>query len=109
MPRARKPALAPVEMMRLGFQTSMMMAEAQMVIAMRLMGMAGGWTVGPKENSVMVAEKSTAIVASGMAAGRAIAAGASPHGVALAALKPIRAKTRANARRLTKGGPKLPG
>lgn len=99
----------PNQMMRLGLQTSMMMAEAQMVIAMRLMGMAGGWKVGPEENTRMVAEKSTAMVASSMAAGRAMMSGASPQAVALAALRPIRAKTRANARRLTKGGPKLPG
>lgn len=109
MPRRASSVFDPAEMMRLGLQTSMMMAEAQMVIAMRLMGMAGGWKVGPEENKRMVAEKSAAMVASSMATGRAVLAGASPQGVALAALKPIRARTRANARRLTKGGPKLPG
>ena len=95
-------------MMRLGLQTALMMAEAQRVIAMRLIGMAGGWTVSHDENQRMVSEKSTAVIASGLAAGRAMMAGASPEGAALAALKPIRAKTRANAKRLTRGGPKLP-
>ena len=104
MPRTR-----PFQMMHLGAQTTMMLAEAQMVIAMRLLGMAGSWTVGRGENNRMVSEKSAAMLASSMAAGRAIMAGAGPQGVALAALKPIRAKTRANARRLTKAGPKLPG
>jgi hypothetical protein len=104
MPRAYNPA----KMMRLAIQSSLMMAEAQRVIAMRLMGMAGGWRVSPGENARMVSEKSTAMLASGMAAGRAMMAGTSPEGVALAALKPIRAKTRANAKRLTQRGPKLP-
>lgn len=104
-----KPVTNTAELIRLTMQTSMMMVEAQMVIAMRLMGMAGGWKVGRGENRRMVAEKSTAMVASTVAAGRALASGASAQGVALAALKPIRAKTRANARRLTRSGPKIPG
>ena len=97
------------QMMRLGQQTTMMLAEAQMVIAMRMMGMAGGWKVGRDENNTMVSEKTAAMLASQQAVGRAMLAGASPQGVALAALKPIRAKTRANARRLSQGGPKIPG
>jgi hypothetical protein len=99
------PLFNPAATMRLMIQSSLMMTEAQMVIAMRLMGMAGGWRVSPSENARMVSEKTDAMMASGMAMGRAMAAGASPQGVALAALKPIRAKTRANARRLVRRGP----
>lgn len=99
----------PSQMMRLGQQATMMLVEAQMVVAMRLMGMAGGWKVGPGENNTMASGKTAAMLASQRAVGRAMLAGASPQGVVLAALKPIRAKTRANARRLAQGGPKIPG
>ena len=46
----------------------------------------------------------TVLVASALA----LIAGASPQGVALAALKPVRAKTRANAARLARRGPGAP-
>ncbi len=97
------------EMMRLSMQITMMTIEAQSVVAMRLMGMAGGWNTTPGENKRMVREKSTAAIASGVAAGAAMLAGKSPAGIGLAATKPFRQKTRANAARLTKRGPKLPG
>lgn len=99
------PPFNPAEAMRLAMQTTAMLIEAQMVITMRLMGMAGGWRVAPSENTRMVSEKSTAMIAASVAAGRAIASGASPQGVALAALKPIRARIRSNVNRLAKRGP----
>ncbi len=97
------------EMMRLSMQMTLMITEAQSVIAMRMMGMAGGWNTTPGENNRMVHEKSSAAIASGVAAGTAMMAGKSPAGIVLAATKPLRQKTRANAARLTKRGPKLPG
>lgn len=94
----------PTEAMRLAMQSGMMMAEANMVIAMRLMGMGGMWRVNPAENTRMVQEKTDAAIASGAAMSRAILAGHSPAKVALAAMKPVRDKTRANATRLAKRG-----
>lgn len=95
---------SPTEAMRLAMQSSMMMAEANMVIAMRVMGMGGMWRVNPSENARMVQEKTDAAIASGAAMTRALMAGHSPAKVALAAMKPVRAKTRANATRLAKQG-----
>ena len=92
------------EAMRLAMQSSMMLAEANMVIAMRMMGMGGLWRVTPDENDRMVKEKADAAIASGAAMTRALLAGHSPAKVALAGMKPVRAKTRANAARLTKRG-----
>ena len=94
----------PTEAMRLAVQSGMMMAEANMVIAMRLMGMSGMWRVNPAENARMVTEKTDAAIASSAAMSRAIMAGHSPTKVALAAMKPVRDKTRANATRLAKRG-----
>ncbi|MBL4917103.1 antifreeze protein [Szabonella alba] len=98
------PPIFPVDAFRLGYQMSMLALEAQSVVAMRLWGMAGLWNVTPSENSRMVSEKSTAMIASGMAAQRAMASGASATETVLAAIKPIRRRTGLNARRLSRRG-----
>ena len=100
--------MTPKQAMRLAMQSSLMLAEAQRVIAMRVAGMAGGWNVTSGEDARMVAEKSEAAMASGQAMIATMLAGGSAGAVALAGLKPVRARTRANASRLTKRGPKLP-
>ncbi|WP_246032843.1 antifreeze protein [Falsirhodobacter xinxiangensis] len=86
-------------MMNPWFQTAMMMVEAQQVIALRMMGMAGICRPAPTENTRMVTEKFAAAMAAQQAAWLAMMTGRSPYA---AALKPVRAKTRANAARLTK-------
>jgi hypothetical protein len=95
-------------MMRLSMQMGLMTLEAQRVVAMRVWGMGGLWNVTPDENARMVEEKTNAAAASVLAAGQAVMRGKSPAGVALAAMKPVRSKTRANAKRLAKRGPALP-
>lgn len=88
------------------WQVALMAAEAQAVIAMRLMGMAGVWSVPPSEKSRMVSEKLKAMNTSN---GEAIAAalrGGTPDQIMAAAIKPYRRRTRANTRRLTKRGMK---
>ena len=87
-------------------QLGFLIAEAQAVIAMRLMGMAGMWSVTPSEDGRMVTEKLEALTQAGLAAQRAALTGKSPAAVTAAAIAPIRRKTRANARRLGKRGPK---
>jgi hypothetical protein len=102
------PFPSPIDAVRLAIQTSMMIAEANMVITMRLMGMSGMWRVTPAENDRMVKEKTDAVFASGRAMGRAIIAGKSPTKVALAAVEPVRSRTNANVTRLAKRGPGKP-
>ena len=98
--------MTPKQAMRLATQSTLMMVEAQRVIAMRVAGMAGNWKVNADEDTRMVTEKQQAMVAAGQAMIEATARGGSSGAVALAALKPIRARTRANNARLTKSGPK---
>ncbi|WP_259444865.1 antifreeze protein [Neotabrizicola shimadae] len=98
----------PLDVFRLWMQSGLMLAEAQAVIAMRLWGMAGLWNTAPGEMTRMVSEKGEAAVASARAAGRAVAQGKPATDVALAALKPVRARTKSNARRLTRRGPSGP-
>ncbi|KAF0676810.1 antifreeze protein [Profundibacterium mesophilum] len=88
-------------------RASQMMAEAQVVIGYRMLGMAGLWAVAPTENTVMLTEKPGALMASGMAASRAMMSGAAPDKIIDAAVKPLGAKTRSNAARLMKRGPRF--
>jgi hypothetical protein len=80
-------------------------AEAQSVITLGMMGL---WNTGPTENQRMISEKTDAFAKSARASAAALARGARPDQIALAALKPLRQKTRPNLARLTKAGPKLP-
>lgn len=77
-----------------------MMAEAQMVMALRLAAMGGFLPARPGEDSRMVLEKGPAFARSAMAAGAAIARGAAPEAVLEAAVKPLGRRTRANVNRL---------
>ena len=83
-------------------------AEAHTVITLRTLGMMGLWNTGANENQRMVSEKSDAFAKSARATTAAIARGARPDQIALAGIKPLRQKTRPNAARLTKAGPKSP-
>jgi hypothetical protein len=102
------PMMTPSQMIQLSLKTGMMLMEAQMVIGMRMMGMAGMWRVTPSENSRMVSEKLEAVQQSAMSATRAALQGKSPAVIVDHALKPIRRRTKANAKRLTRRGPGKP-
>ena len=96
---------AQKDLLRLSLQTGTMLAQANMVIAMRMWGMAGAWNVTQGEDKRMVDEKGVAMAAAGAAAMGAAMQGKGPVAVALAALQPVARKTRANATRLAKRGP----
>lgn len=100
--------VTPNEAFSLSMQTSLMLAEAQAVIAMRLWGMAGLWNVAPEETMRMVEEKTEAMTESAFSAGQAAMSGAGAAAVAMAALKPVRKRTSSNMKRLQKRGPGLP-
>ena len=85
-------------------ELSMMMLEAQSVITMRLMGMAGIWSVSPQENTRMITEKMEAMVKSAADASRVTLRGGSADEITAAAIAPVRSATRANSKRLKKSG-----
>lgn len=95
----------PMQMMSLSIRFTMMMTEAQTVIAMRMLGMAGLWRVSPSESARMVGEKLEAVQQSAVAATRAALQGKPPAIIADHALKPIRRRISANAKRLARRGP----
>lgn len=90
-------------------QLTALLAEAQVVIAMRVMGMAGLWSTSSQENQRMVSEKVYALSRAARDATAVALTGAGPEAAMAAAIKPLRQKTRSNARRLTKRGPKKIG
>ncbi|GAB1479256.1 Antifreeze protein, type I [Paracoccaceae bacterium] len=81
-------------------EAGLMLAEAQVVIALRMAGLAGLWPMAEDEGMMMLAEKVEAGQAAAAAALRAGMGGATGGEVALAATAPQRDRTRANARRL---------
>lgn len=99
---------SPADMMRAGTQMTLLAWEANMVSAMRLMGMAGLWSVLPSEDRRMVEEKPAAFLAAAQAASLAAVTGRRPDQVATAWSRSLRGRTGANARRLARRGPKLP-
>ena len=94
----------PMDFWANAMQVGWVMAEAQGVIAMRMMGAMGVWSVPKTENSRMLNEKVFAFIKGSADASLAAMAGKSPDVVAALAIKPIRQATRANHRRLTKRG-----
>ncbi|MEM9798279.1 MAG: antifreeze protein [Pseudomonadota bacterium] len=83
-------------------RTAHMLAEAQTVIGLRLLGLTGILPAASGENMRMVTEKQTAFTQAGLAAAGAMMAGATPAQAYGAALVPIGRATRANSRRLSR-------
>lgn len=102
-----RPQASPFELWKGGLELSMLAVETQMVIAYRMMGMAGLWAVAGSENRVMCDEKAPAFAKAATAAAAAALAGHRPDEVLGAWVRPLRRKTRANVRRLGKRGPRL--
>ncbi|MEM7753308.1 MAG: antifreeze protein [Pseudomonadota bacterium] len=92
----------PIAYWALSVRTAQMLAEAQTVVAFRVMGMAGGWPVSPSENARMVLEKGPAFIQAYGDAATAAMKGKRLDEIAEAALKPIGRRTRSNAKRLSR-------
>jgi hypothetical protein len=108
MKRTKTPFGTGMELSLLATRMGLMLAEANMVILMRLWGLAGVWNVTPHENRRMVREKHDAATEATVAATRAAMRGGSAAAVANAALKPVRRRTKSNLRRLALRGPGAP-
>lgn len=90
----------PVDYWRASVEAARIITESQLVIGLRLAGFAGFWPMDGAEAPRMLAEKLQAgAMASGAALRVGLAGGSLPE-IALAAMQPVRRRTRANARRL---------
>lgn len=94
----------PLQMAEVMLRGAQLMAESQVVMTLRVMGMMGAWPIRPDEMTRMVSEKGPAFVRAATKAHRAAIGGAQPHSVMLAAMKPLTRKARGNRKRLTRSG-----
>ena len=94
----------PVSYWANAWQVGYVMLEAQAVIGMRMLGMAGVWSVTRSEDTRMISEKVYAMTKAATDASKVTLQGGSPDQITAAAIKPIRRTTRANAKRLQKRG-----
>lgn len=97
----------PFDMVEAAVSLALVAMEAQLVISMRLMGMVGLWNVPASENLRMINEKTSAMVAAQSGVMRAVLQGEGPGAAVLAAVKPVRRRTRSNVKRLMRRGPTL--
>lgn len=98
---SRSTSMLPFDLWRMG-------VEAQWVIGLRLMGMAGFWSQSPGETTRMWSEKQRAFGQGMIDAWVATARGAGADAAMAAALRPVSRRVSANSRRLTRGGPAWP-
>mgnify|MGYP003707820909 CR=1 FL=1 len=97
------PRKAPAfDLWRAGFEIGALALEAQAVIAMRMMGMAGLWPVTKSEGRRMILEKPEAFSNAAMAAAKRAIKGGRVDDVVSVATKSLTRKARANRKRLAK-------
>lgn len=95
----RKPA-NPLGIWQAYAGLGMLAFEAQAVVGMRLLGMAGAWPVARTENRKMLSEKPPAFAKAAIAAARKAASGGSSDQILTAAVRPLTQTARANRKRL---------
>lgn len=91
---------SPMAIWKSGFDAWRMMTEAQTVVGLRMMGMAGLWTLADSETTRMFTEKQQAFAQAALGLTTAAMRGQPPEQILAAAVRPLGRKTSANARRL---------
>lgn len=96
------------DMTRLWFDCTLMATDVPFVVAMRMMGMTGVWSVPDNEHHDMIREKAPVFTEALVSSTLTAIAGRGPDRVMQAAIEPISRKTRDNRLRLARRGPRLP-
>lgn len=99
---ARKQA-TPAQMFKAWSDLGTLAFEAQTVVSLRMLGMAGFWPVGKSEDSRMLSEKPPAFVRASAAATAKAFAGGRPDEILSAAATTLTKTARANRKRLVRG------
>ncbi len=97
---------SPFDLMHLGFETARLGMEAQSVIGLRTLGMAGLWNTPFDENHRMVAEKQDAFMKAGREAIEDMVSGQDPVATARRAVATFDETTSENRQRLSACGPR---
>ncbi|MEM6738756.1 MAG: antifreeze protein [Pseudomonadota bacterium] len=98
------PFIFPLSLWQSSLEVAFLSVEALSVFGLRMMLLSGARPMANSEPVRMVMEKPPAFLASGVEAWSAAASGKSADQIMTASLRPLRAKTRANADRLLKEG-----
>ena len=93
------------EMTTTWLSVAQILSDSQQVVAMRLLGLTGIWSVPAEENIEMISEKAPAIAEAFFAGALTALSGRGPDRVMQAVLAPISEKTSANRARLYERGP----
>ena len=96
--------VTPIDLWRTGLELWHLGSETHMVVTMRMLGMMGVWSVSPRENERMVSEKLPAFTKAAVAASQSAFRGDRPDEILNAAIHPLRGRTHANSRRLSRRG-----
>lgn len=97
---------SPLDLMHLGFETARLGIEAQSVINLRTLGMAGMWNTPFDENYRMVVEKQGTFLKAGCEAIEDMVGGEDAISVARRAVATLDETTTENRHRLTACGPR---
>ena len=98
--RAGVVMLNAIDMMRLGWATSLMALDSQQVIAMRLMGFGGFWPIAHDEGNRMVREKASAYTEAMLTTVFLGLSGTQPGRIATETVAPLSRTARSNRLRL---------
>ena len=96
----------PLDIANVWMSYATLITEAHSVVAYRLMGMGGAWSVPRGENHAMLREKGPAFTEAMVASTLTAIKGGAPDKIMAAAIKPLSKKARANRKRLARRGPK---
>ncbi len=96
----------PLDLMTLGFEAARLGVEAQSVIGLRTLGMAGLWNTPFDENYRMVVEKQGTFLKAGCEAVEDMVSGQDPVATARRAVATLDVATSENRQRLTARGPR---
>ncbi len=96
---------SPADIATLWVSYATLITEAHSVVAYRLLGMGGAWSVPRGENHAMLREKGPAFTEAMVASTMTAIKGGAPDKIMAAAIKPLSKKARSNRKRLARRGP----
>ena len=100
---------SPADIATLWVSYATLITEAHSVVAYRLLGMGGAWSVPRGENNAMLREKGPAFTEAMVAGTLTALSGRGPDRVMQALIEPLSQKASANRARLSDRGPRIFG
>lgn len=99
---AKRIAMTPQQILKLNAAYMKLMIDTQMVMTLRVLGIAGAIRSAPDENERMIAEKGPAFTEAMTALTTAALSGSRPDQIIAAGMKPLQRKVSSNKARLSR-------